>query len=54
MSRTKRAHSKVPQRNFVAKNAQETGAGRHTDQKNDYRRKPKHRNQHLEVLNEKD
>jgi hypothetical protein len=30
-------------RNFVAKHAQESGAGRHKDQKSDYQRRPKHR-----------
>lgn len=39
--------SGVVQRNFVAKHAQESGAGRHKDRKSDYRRKPKHRNQQL-------
>ena len=33
------------QRNFVAKYAQDSGSGRHRDNKNDYRRQPKHRHQ---------
>lgn len=32
-------------RNFVAKHQQATGAGRHRDNKSDYRRQPKHRHQ---------
>lgn len=49
VSRTKRERrDTVQQRNFVAKHSQESGAGRHTDRKNDYRRKPKHRNQNKE------
>lgn len=36
---------KTAPRNFVAKHQQESGAGRHTDRKSDYRRQPKHRNQ---------
>lgn len=36
-------------RNFVAKHQQESGAGRHKDHKNDYRRQPKHRNQHVKT-----
>jgi hypothetical protein len=35
------------QRNFVAKNAQESGAGRHKDKKADFRRQPKHRNKEI-------
>jgi hypothetical protein len=35
----------VSPRNFVAKNAPKSGTGRHVDRKNDYQRKPKHRNQ---------
>lgn len=40
----------VQQRNFVAKNAQETGAGRHLDKKKDFRRKPKHHFSHLKEI----
>lgn len=36
---------KVMPRNFVAKHQQDSGSGRHTDRKSDYRRQPKHRNQ---------
>lgn len=40
-----RVKEKNATRNFVAKNAQESGAGRHKDSKKDYRRQPKHRKQ---------
>lgn len=36
---------KTPVRNWVAKNQKTSGSGRHKDDKNDYRRQPKHRNQ---------
>lgn len=40
----KSENRELRKRNFVAKNAKNTGAGRHNDAKNDYRRQPKHRN----------
>jgi hypothetical protein len=46
MKNTKKVKPSAP-RNFVAKHAQESGAGRHKDSKNDYRRQPKHRHQQL-------
>ena len=36
---------KVAPRNFVAKHQKTSGAGRHRDNKSDYRRQPKHRHQ---------
>ena len=48
----KRKSKPAKPRNFVAKHQQETGAGRHTDRKSDYRRQPKHRNR--EVHNTKE
>lgn len=39
-------------RNYVAKHCQETGAGRHRDPKNDFRRNPKHRHQDLKTTME--
>lgn len=45
MSRSKNGRRETKARNFVAKHAQETGAGRHKDRKSDYLRQPKHRNQ---------
>lgn len=40
-------NQQVKARNFVAKHAQGTGAGRHKDRKSDYRRQPKHRNKEV-------
>jgi hypothetical protein len=38
--------SKLPVRNWVAKNQKTSGAGRHTDRKRDYQRHDKHRKPH--------
>ena len=43
---------KIVTRNFVAKNAQESGAGRHKDKKHDYKRQPKHRGSQSSNLKE--
>ncbi|MBP6888518.1 MAG: hypothetical protein KBC21_02325 [Candidatus Pacebacteria bacterium] len=42
MTRKAKPKKLVPIRNWVAKHAQESGAGRHKDDKKDYKRKPKH------------
>lgn len=42
---SKRKREEIPTRNWVAKNQKTSGSGRHKDDKNDYRRQPKHRNQ---------
>ena len=52
MKNTKK--SKLVPRNFVAKNSQESGSGRHKDPKNDYRRQPKHRHQQYQQFNLKE
>jgi hypothetical protein len=39
----KQKHKLVKPRNFVAKNQQTAGAGRHRDKKHDYKRHPKHK-----------
>jgi hypothetical protein len=51
MKHTKKSKPSVP-RNFVAKHAQESGAGRHRDPKNDFRRQPKHRHRDLKTTTE--
>jgi hypothetical protein len=48
MKHTKK--SKPAPRNVVAKYAQESGAGRHRDPKNDYRRQLKHRHHYLKTM----